>query len=52
MLTNDPSLNAALLVGAMTWPLMAGLSIVLWSKARAWRVEAVREAIRVRAGSR
>ena len=52
MLTNDPSLNAALLVGAMTWPLMAGLSIVLWSKARAWRAEAAREAIGARVGSR
>lgn len=38
----DPSLNAAATLGAMTWPLLAGLSVVMWSKARAWRAQAVR----------
>jgi hypothetical protein len=38
----DPSLNAALTLGAMTWPLMAGLSVVLWSKARSWQAQALR----------
>jgi hypothetical protein len=42
MQTADPSLNAAFAAGAMTWPLMAGLSLVMWSKARAWRAQAVR----------
>jgi len=48
MQTTAPSLDAAFTLGAMTWPLMAGLSIVMWSKARALRAQAVR--VRARRG--
>ena len=33
-------MDATLTLGAAVWPLVAGLSIVLWSKARAWRAAA------------
>jgi hypothetical protein len=36
--------DGAYALGAATWPLLAGLTLVLWSKARAWRA-----AVRVRA---
>ena len=36
------ALDAALTTGAALWPLLAGLSVVLWSKARAARLAAVR----------
>lgn len=42
MQTTAPAIDAAFTLGAMTWPLMAGLSVVMWSKARACRVQAVR----------
>lgn len=42
MLTDTPSLNAALSLGAMAWPLMAGLSVVMWSRLRAAQAQAVR----------
>lgn len=48
MQTDAPSLNAALTLSAMTWPLMAGLSVVMWSKARAWRARTVHVRVRSR----
>jgi hypothetical protein len=31
------AMDATFTYGAAVWPLLAGLSVVLWSKARAWR---------------
>jgi len=42
MQTTALSLDAAFTLGATTWPLMAGLLIVMWSKARARQAQAVR----------
>jgi hypothetical protein len=33
--------DASFTFGAAAWPLVAGLSIVLWSKVRAWCARAV-----------
>jgi hypothetical protein len=30
-------IDASFTLGAAAWPLVVGLSVVLWSKARAWR---------------
>jgi hypothetical protein len=30
-------IEATFTLGAAVWPVVAGLSVVLWSKARAWR---------------
>ncbi|WP_309092345.1 hypothetical protein [Phenylobacterium sp.] len=48
MQTIASSLDGAFTLGAMTWPLLVGLSIVMWSKARAGRAEAVRVRVRAR----
>lgn len=45
-----PLLTILLIVGALAWPFVTGLSVVLWSKARAKRREAA--LLRVEAGVR
>ncbi|MGA0606739.1 hypothetical protein ACO2Q0_12140 [Phenylobacterium sp. VNQ135] len=39
---------AVLTLGAMAWPLAAGLFVVMWTKVRARQVQAARVAVRVR----
>lgn len=40
--------DLALSLGAMAWPLAAGLAVVMWSKVRARQAQAVRVRVRVR----
>ncbi|MCR5875282.1 hypothetical protein LRS10_14465 [Phenylobacterium sp. J426] len=40
--TAATTVDIALALGAMAWPLAAGLSIVMWSKVRARQAQAVR----------
>jgi hypothetical protein len=42
------TINTALGAGAAAWPLAAGLTIVLWSKARARQAQAAAAKVRVR----
>jgi hypothetical protein len=44
------TIQAALDVLAMAWPLAAGLSLVLWSKVRARQAQAVPVRVRARRG--
>ena len=48
--TDATTLDIALTLGAMAWPLAAGLAMVMWSKARARQAQLVR--VRVRTPTR
>ena len=43
------ALQTTALAGAATWPLLAGLTVVLWSRARAAQYRLAKARVRVRA---
>jgi hypothetical protein len=46
--TDVTTLEIALALGAMAWPLAAGLAVVMFSKARARQAQLVRVRVRTR----
>lgn len=48
MLSLSPALQTTFAVGVVAWPLVAGLTVVLWSKARAAQPQPVPIKVRAR----